>query len=181
MRDQWSMSNVLKVSLLAAIYSLDDKGWSQRRTAREPGLNRETVGRYLRLAKPAISTAGFEEPCQTKPVQRRCRCFSTAHSCSLSTCPVGAVPLSPWPVGMFPLAMSRVRKPCPQPGGDGPESGSALPVLLDRSCNSGPVHNRHQRTAVDRGRRQARPAGLYGGHRHLRPHPPLLELCTRIS
>jgi hypothetical protein len=28
---------------------------------------RETVGRYLRLAKPAISTAGFEEPCQAKP------------------------------------------------------------------------------------------------------------------
>src|SRR5271165_879932 len=58
MRDQWSMSNVLKVSLLAAIYSLDDKGWSRRRIARELGLNRETVGRYLRLAKPAISTTG---------------------------------------------------------------------------------------------------------------------------
>ena len=26
--------------------------------ARQLGLNRETVGRYLRLAKPAISTAG---------------------------------------------------------------------------------------------------------------------------
>ena len=61
------MSNVLKVSLLAAIYSLHDKGWSRRRIARELGLNRETVGRYLRLAKPAISTAGFEEPCQAKP------------------------------------------------------------------------------------------------------------------
>jgi IS30 family transposase len=67
MRDQWGMSNVLKVSLLAAIYSLHDKGWSRRRIARELGLNRETVGRYLRLAKPAISTAGFEEPCQAKP------------------------------------------------------------------------------------------------------------------
>ena len=53
--------------LPAAIYSLHDKGWSQRRIARELGLNRETVGRYLRLPKPAISTAGFEEPCQTKP------------------------------------------------------------------------------------------------------------------
>src|ERR1700756_1411824 len=61
------MSNLLKVSLLAAIYSLHDKGWSQRRIARELGLNRETVGRYLRLAKPANSTVGFEEPCQTKP------------------------------------------------------------------------------------------------------------------
>jgi transposase len=61
------MSNVLKVSLLRAIYSLHDKGWSQRRIARELGLNRETVGRYLRLAKPAISTTGFEQPCQAKP------------------------------------------------------------------------------------------------------------------
>ena len=67
MRDQWGMSNVLKVSLLADIYSLHDKGWSRRRIARELGLNRETVGRYLRLAKPAISTSGFEEPCQAKP------------------------------------------------------------------------------------------------------------------
>jgi transposase len=58
MRDQWGMSNVLKVSLLAAIYSLHNKGWPQRRIARELGLNRQTVGRYLRLAKPAISTAG---------------------------------------------------------------------------------------------------------------------------
>ncbi|MBV8279468.1 MAG: helix-turn-helix domain-containing protein [Verrucomicrobia bacterium] len=61
------MSNVLKVSLLAAIYSLHDKGWSQRRIGRELGLNRETVGRYLRLPKPAISTAGFLEPGQAKP------------------------------------------------------------------------------------------------------------------
>jgi transposase len=67
MRDQWSMSNVLKVSLLAAIYSLHDRGWSRRRIARELGLNRETVGRYLRLVKPAISTTGFEESCQAKP------------------------------------------------------------------------------------------------------------------
>ena len=61
------MPNVLKVSLLAAIYSLHDKGWSRRRIARELGLNRETVGRYLRLAKPAISTAGLEGPSQAKP------------------------------------------------------------------------------------------------------------------
>jgi transposase len=52
------MSNVLKVSLLAAIYSLHDKGWSRRRIARELEVNRETVGRYLRLAKPAIPTTG---------------------------------------------------------------------------------------------------------------------------
>src|SRR6516225_495440 len=71
MRDQWGMSNVLKVSLLAAIYSLHDKGWSRRRIARELGLNRETVGRYLRLAKPAISTTG-------PPAGRKSQCEPSA-------------------------------------------------------------------------------------------------------
>ena len=35
-------------------------GWSHRRFARELDINRETVGKYLRLvlSKPAISTAG---------------------------------------------------------------------------------------------------------------------------
>ena len=69
------MSNFLKVSdstelvevLLASIYSLHDKGWSRGRIARELGLNRENVGRYLRLAKPAIPTTGSEEACESKP------------------------------------------------------------------------------------------------------------------
>ena len=67
MRDQWSMSNSLKVSLQTTIYSLDDRGWSRRRIARELGIDRETVGRYLRLAKPAISTTGLEEAGEAKP------------------------------------------------------------------------------------------------------------------
>ena len=53
------MSNSLKVSLQTTIYSLSDRGWSRRRIARELGIDRETVGRYLRLAKPAISTTGL--------------------------------------------------------------------------------------------------------------------------
>jgi transposase len=63
------MSNVLKVSLQTTIYSLADRGWSQRRIARELGINRETVGRYLRLAeaKPAISTPGSGGDSEPKP------------------------------------------------------------------------------------------------------------------
>ncbi len=61
------MSNVLKVSLQTTIHSLADRGWSQRRIAKELGINRETVGRYLRLAKPAISTAGAEGGEGAKP------------------------------------------------------------------------------------------------------------------
>jgi hypothetical protein len=55
------MSNVLKVSLQETICTLDGRGWSGRRIARELGIDRETVGRYLLLAKPAISTTGSEE------------------------------------------------------------------------------------------------------------------------
>ena len=55
---QRSMSHVLKVSLQTTIYSLAQRGWSRRRIAKELGINRETVGRYLRLPKPAISITG---------------------------------------------------------------------------------------------------------------------------
>ena len=61
------MSNVLKVSLQTTIYSLADRGWSQRRIASELGINRETVGRYLRLAKPAIPTTGAEKGVSAEP------------------------------------------------------------------------------------------------------------------
>jgi transposase len=54
--------NILKVSLQHSICTLAAGGWSNRRIARELGVNRETVGKYLRLeeAKPAISTLGSE-------------------------------------------------------------------------------------------------------------------------
>src|ERR1700739_4089321 len=64
------MSNVQKVSLQTTKYSLANRGWSQRRIARELGINRETVGRYLCLAqkaKPAISTPGSEGNSEAKP------------------------------------------------------------------------------------------------------------------
>ena len=41
------MSNVLKVSHQEAILSLHQKGWSRRRIARELGINRRTVKRYV--------------------------------------------------------------------------------------------------------------------------------------
>lgn len=62
------MSNVLKVNVQEAIQSLNERRWSQRRIARELGIDRETVGRYLRLtSKPAISTAGNAEGAAAKP------------------------------------------------------------------------------------------------------------------
>jgi len=61
--------NELNVSLQHSILTLAANGWSQRRIARELNVNRETVGRYLRLAtsNPAISTLGSELPPDSKP------------------------------------------------------------------------------------------------------------------
>jgi hypothetical protein len=63
------MSNVLRVGLQTTIYCLADRRWSQRRIARELGIDRETLGRYLRLgkgAKPAISTPGSDGDSESK-------------------------------------------------------------------------------------------------------------------
>ena len=54
--------NELNVNLQHTIITLAGNGWSNRRIARELGINRETVGKYLLLArlKSAISTQGSE-------------------------------------------------------------------------------------------------------------------------
>jgi len=50
--------NRLEVSLQQAIQALHERGWSQRRIARELSVNRETVAGYVHALKPAISTLG---------------------------------------------------------------------------------------------------------------------------
>lgn len=56
--------NQLKMDLQKTISALSSSGWSQRRIARELGIDRETVARYRRLArqaqepKPAIAPTG---------------------------------------------------------------------------------------------------------------------------
>ena len=48
------MFNELGMAMQQAILVLKARGWSHRRIAREIGIHRETVGRYLSLAaKPA--------------------------------------------------------------------------------------------------------------------------------
>jgi hypothetical protein len=61
--------NELNVNLQHSILALSANGWSCRRIGRELGINRETVGKYLRLAqpKPAISTPGSELGPDSKP------------------------------------------------------------------------------------------------------------------
>jgi hypothetical protein len=61
--------NQLNVSLQHSILTLAAHGWSHRWIARELDLYRETVGKYLRLArsKPAILTLGSEGDSDQKP------------------------------------------------------------------------------------------------------------------
>ena len=60
------MANVLKVAKIQAIVRLWRQGWSLRRIARELGIHRETVSRYVaeagqsrpnRLPGPGVGTA----------------------------------------------------------------------------------------------------------------------------
>jgi transposase len=79
------MSNVLKVSHQEAIRSLHEKGWSQRRIARELGINRRTVRRYrytegeskcTTLSTPGAERIAGREPAVsvTEPWGRKSRC-----------------------------------------------------------------------------------------------------------
>lgn len=56
------MANLLKMALIDSIQSLRAQRWSFRRIARELGIHRETVARYVRLAqsKPAKAPLGSE-------------------------------------------------------------------------------------------------------------------------
>jgi transposase len=81
--------NTLKVSLQHSIITLAARGWSRRRIARELGIDRETVGKYLRLeeSKPAISTLGSPSDATPKPA------ISTAGSGRQSSCQPWAEPI----------------------------------------------------------------------------------------
>jgi len=65
--------NQLKMDIQQTISTLSRGGWSQRRIARELGIDRETVARYRRLARqveepnPAIPPAGSESVGGPKP------------------------------------------------------------------------------------------------------------------
>jgi transposase len=65
------MANQLKMAETQAILALYGRGWSRRRIARELGVHRETVGRYVDLAaqpsKPANAPPGSEALTGSKP------------------------------------------------------------------------------------------------------------------
>jgi hypothetical protein len=68
------MSNRLKMADIQAIIALHEKGWRNRRIARELGIDRETVTKYVRaetcVSKPAKAPIGSEAVFQgVEPVE----------------------------------------------------------------------------------------------------------------
>lgn len=63
------MANVLKMAKVHSIQTLHARGWSQRRIARELGVHRETVARYLRIAehRPRAGPDSPISPWQNRP------------------------------------------------------------------------------------------------------------------
>jgi len=61
------MANQLKMAQVHAIQVLRDQGWSQRQIARELGIHRDTVARYLRLAREGSSADA--SGCPSKPAK----------------------------------------------------------------------------------------------------------------
>jgi transposase len=56
------MANQLKMDMVNAILTLKQRGWSQRRIARELGLNRETVAKYINLPHAGLKPATNAPP-----------------------------------------------------------------------------------------------------------------------
>ena len=67
------MANRLKMAKVNAILQLRERGWSQRRIARELGVHRVTVGEHVRAAEgrvnPANVTLGTAAPSEAKPAK----------------------------------------------------------------------------------------------------------------
>jgi len=110
------MSNLLKVAMIETILSLGQRGWSQRRIARELGINRETVARYLRnvprSAKPAIAPAGSADlDSNSKPAIAPLGSTPQEHTSKPAMAPIGSgsadPPITPALPGREPPASGR--------------------------------------------------------------------------
>jgi transposase len=86
------MANQLKMALVDSIITLHGHGWSQRRIARELGIDRETVGRYVGSAaseaKPASNAPAGPTPADNAAA-------GIAPSKPASNAPVGIDPSKP--------------------------------------------------------------------------------------
>jgi transposase len=65
------MANQLKMALLETLLRLHAQGWSQRRIARELGVDRAAVARHIQQATSAVKSTGGGKPCQAIPAESK--------------------------------------------------------------------------------------------------------------
>jgi transposase len=89
------VSNRLKMAMIETISLLSARGWSTRRIARELGIHRDTVARYLAeaqaTAKPATAPTGLDDPADgSKPAKAPTGSLSVAAEAKPATAPTGS-------------------------------------------------------------------------------------------
>jgi transposase len=109
------MANQLKMALIDSIFTLHRRGWSRRRIARELGIDRETVARYLQgglpEAKPTIAPLGSREPGSTsKPANAPPGWPVLADESKPANAPLGSEPGAPAPEAT-PTPRRRIGRP----------------------------------------------------------------------
>ena len=82
------MANQLKVAKVLSIQTLHEQGWSQRRIARELGVSRESVAKYLREhSKPAKAPTGSDD---SKPAKAPIGSEQPADDSKPAKAPIGS-------------------------------------------------------------------------------------------
>ncbi len=89
------MANQLTMVLIDTVRTLYARGWSRRRIARELGINRDTVARYLQAsdeaAKPANAPSGSDAPeTEAKPANAPIGCDAAQPKAKPANAPIGS-------------------------------------------------------------------------------------------
>ena len=85
------MANLLTMALVDSIFTLHQRRWSQRRIARELGIDRQTVARYLQQPKPSTAPIGSGPAAEeAKPATAPIGSGTAAEEAKPATAPIGS-------------------------------------------------------------------------------------------
>ena len=137
------MANVLKMAIVQSIQQLHAAGWSQRRIAKELGIDRGTVARRLRAPPPdsnaAIVPTGSSEPNAATfshlPAPPPETLAGSDHAGSVPASNAAIVPTGSEPHGGAPTTTAAVRSPCGRPGQCEPYS-AVIQAKLDQQLSA---------------------------------------------
>jgi transposase len=173
------MSNLLKVAMIDPILSLHRRRWSQRAIARELGIDRQTVARYIKRAesapKPANAPTGSDVPGEApKPANALTGSDALGEESKPANAPTGSMDQEsvPWPDGLrAPPSPSR-----PQRGHGRHSVCEPLRDVIQAKCDLGLNAQRiHQDLAAD----HAFTGSYYSVRRFIRRLEPKQELPFR--